>query len=506
MDDRVSSWLRNVTPPATIQGAKTDSAMVPLDEKPQLPPLVLPGLMFQEASHDFDSFAAACEYAPLEYEAEGMESSRNRKPYTSPPVLSALSESVSEGPVSTHLPYSVPASPPSNSGSSVLSMIKSACSSIRRWTTRKRKRTSLSPARSGSELSIRSSASEDALYVSAESRVAAERKLFQRLKEKLFPKKRRIADDTEMAVADVVMSSAKSPSKKVSSTMSAVEVMTLLLESGCTDLTKDLDAEGFSNMAISGGGFADVYRGKLRNGLLVAVKCPRWLFAGAEQNRGVLKDVARELHAWSKCKHIYILDLLGMAGFRNQVAMVSPWMANGTMPQYFSANPEANRLEVCSQITLAIEYLHDINLVHGDIKGANVLISEKGEAKLGDFGNSILKHQTMQFSGASYVPSYSLRWAAPELLKGEARSSKAADVWALGMTILEAFTGSPPYAGKSDYAVMYLVSIKMEIPSRPGEMTEPLWSLISKCWRVNPKVRPDAWEIAALLLHVGKQK
>lgn len=65
--------------------------------------------------------------------------------------------------------------------------------------------------------------------------------------------------------------------------------MALLVDSGCLDVTEDLDVEGFSNMAISAGGFGDVYRGKLQNGLLVAVKCPRWLAAGVEKGQGVFK-------------------------------------------------------------------------------------------------------------------------------------------------------------------------------------------------------------------------
>ena len=65
--------------------------------------------------------------------------------------------------------------------------------------------------------------------------------------------------------------------------------MALLLESGCIDLTKDLDINDTGLMAVSGGGFADVYIGQLRTGPLVAIKCPRWLSAGTEQSRSVLK-------------------------------------------------------------------------------------------------------------------------------------------------------------------------------------------------------------------------
>ncbi|KAF8602919.1 kinase-like protein, partial [Ceratobasidium sp. AG-I] len=138
--------------------------------------------------------------------------------------------------------------------------------------------------------------------------------------------------------------------------------------------------------------------------------------------------------------HLRVVKLLGMASFRGQIAMISPWMANGTMPQYLDSNPSAGKHELCMQIAEAVEYLHQEDVVHGDIKGANVLISERGEAKLGDFGNSVLKHASLQFTGSSYVPSFSIRWAAPELLKGNVRSSRPADIYALGMVSVNTLT------------------------------------------------------------------
>ncbi|KAF8602916.1 kinase-like protein [Ceratobasidium sp. AG-I] len=290
----------------------------------------------------------------------------------------------------------------------------------------------------------------------------------------------------------------------VSGAMSATEIMKLLNESGCTDLTSDLDLKSCSSLAVLGGGFGDVYEGRLRNGLLVAIKCPRLFLVGNEQSRGALKDVARELYAWSKCKHRNIAELLGMAAFRNQIAMVSPWMTNGTMPQYLNQNPSACRFKISIQIAMAVEYLHSIDVVHGDIKGANILVSEHGQAKLSDFGNSLLKYHTLQFSGASQMPSFSLRWAAPELIEGSTKSSKEADVYALGMTILEAFSGDVPYVGKSDYVVMYSVAFKNELPTQPNNTMEPLWPLVLSCWSRDPAQRPSSSYVVRFLLPLAK--
>ncbi|KAG8683285.1 hypothetical protein FRC08_014374 [Ceratobasidium sp. 394] len=195
--------------------------------------------------------------------------------------------------------------------------------------------------------------------------------------------------------------------------------------------------------------------------------------------------------------------------------MVSRWSTNGTLSQYVSSNPNADRLGLCHQVATAVDYLHRIDVVHGDIKGANVLISGEGYAQLTDFGSSILKHSTMQFTGASFRPSFSLRWAALELIEETVKSSKEADIYALGMaiflsrlslkrfwadkdpsqTVLEAFTGDVPYAERSETSVMYLVMVKKEVPAQPSGISPELWGLLTECWKAEPGARPKAYDI-----------
>ncbi|KAF8593673.1 kinase-like protein, partial [Ceratobasidium sp. AG-I] len=122
----------------------------------------------------------------------------------------------------------------------------------------------------------------------------------------------------------------------------------------------------------------------------------------------------RELYMWSKCSHMNVVKLLGVAQFRDQIAMVSPWMENGTLPQYLNDNPSASRNKLCRHVAMGVEYLHRISMVHGDLKGANVLISELGQAKLTDFGSSTLRNHTVDFSGASHGSDFSTRWAVSQ--------------------------------------------------------------------------------------------
>ncbi|KAG8679718.1 hypothetical protein FRC08_016792 [Ceratobasidium sp. 394] len=161
---------------------------------------------------------------------------------------------------------------------------------------------------------------------------------------------------------------------------------------------------------IREGGFGDVYSAHTKNGVMrVAVKCPR-LGITDDESRRRLTLFAREIHVWSKCNHENILALLGLATLNGRLAVVSPWMENGALPEYIDKKPDVDRLELCLQITTGLVYLHDHDMVHGDLKGSNILVSADGVLKLADFGNTKLKEQSIQVTTRT-SPVYSLRWA-----------------------------------------------------------------------------------------------
>ncbi|KAG9086676.1 hypothetical protein FS749_003455, partial [Ceratobasidium sp. UAMH 11750] len=219
-----------------------------------------------------------------------------------------------------------------------------------------------------------------------------------------------------------------------------------------------------------------------------------------------LKHTARELHTWSKCKHPNVLKLLGLVVFRDQIGMVSPWMEKGNLRKYLNQNPGADRCLLSTQVCQGLEYLHKIGIVHGDLKGLNVLMSDQGVPMLTDFGNAVLKERTLQFTHTTTHTRISLRWTAPEILDGLSTYTTAGDIYALGMTILEIFTGNVPYPSKSDPAVMCAVSIKRESPKRPEDEIptgnahgDRLWSLLVACWAFEPKRRPSAIAAAEVM-------
>ncbi|CUA67323.1 hypothetical protein RSOLAG22IIIB_07360 [Rhizoctonia solani] len=295
----------------------------------------------------------------------------------------------------------------------------------------------------------------------------------------------------------------------ISSLMTTAEILPLLGLRGCEDITARLDMSKVGP-AICNGGFGDVHCGALQNGDQVAIKCLR-MFGVNDGDGEQTKLAAHELYVWSKCRHRNILKLHGVANYNNRISMVSPWMANGDLTRYLSNYPEADRYDLCSQVADAVAYLKDNNMVHGDIKGANVLISEDHVPKLTDFGSSALSTYTLSFTaGNGSQPAISLRWTAPEIfIEGKTHTFES-DVYALGMTILEAFTGSVPYANLHDRAVMGRLMQKIP-PERPqqrigGEFMDALWIIITSSWDIVPQNRPKAERIRNFLMAIMKAK
>ncbi|KAF8595293.1 WD40 repeat-like protein, partial [Ceratobasidium sp. AG-I] len=278
----------------------------------------------------------------------------------------------------------------------------------------------------------------------------------------------------------------------ISNTMKASEIVKHLSNHNCVDVSGRLDMHRCDALPSAGGGSGDIYAGMFHDRRRVAIKTARVHIASNKDRPEVLKKIAHELYTWSKCHHENVLELYGVAQFRGHLAMVAPWMENGTLPNYLGRQPDlsnVDRYQLCVQMANGLAFLHQKSVIHGDVKGDNVLISKDGTAKLTDFGNAVLKEYTLQFSAEKDNPGYSTRWAAPEILDYRVLRCPEADVYALGMTFLEALTGELPYHHiYRDYIVISAVMIRKELPPRPEVLKtgskngDKLWSLLLSCW------------------------
>ncbi|CAE6438560.1 unnamed protein product [Rhizoctonia solani] len=300
---------------------------------------------------------------------------------------------------------------------------------------------------------------------------------------------------------------------RISRNMPLVDVVSHLTARGCRDLSEHIDDSVFDALPSLGGGSGDIYFGSLLDSTPVCIKVARYTSDIIRREKSQVY-ASREIHTWNKCNHPNILPFLGLAVFRERIAIVSPWIKNGTMRDFLKENPDTDRCRLfrqSTQICDGIIYLHSLDIVHGDLKGENVLISDDGDALLADFGSADLSNRTISFTQFLDQCGWTMRWGAPELLKEIIPRSKEADVYALGMTILEAITGKSPFAGKKEMAVMLAVCIKQELPARPIDLIPPtsehgerLWQLLRKCWSHEAESRPSAVEVGSIMKTITK--
>ncbi|KAF8593296.1 kinase-like protein [Ceratobasidium sp. AG-I] len=212
------------------------------------------------------------------------------------------------------------------------------------------------------------------------------------------------------------------------------------------------------------------------------------------------QQAAHELHVWSKCTHPYVQELLGVECAHSQIAMISPWLEHGTLPEYLKHNPSTNRLKMCIQIAEGLAYLHRRGIIHGDIKGCNILVGDDYTPKLTDFGNGALQDYSLCFATTTTKNHISWRWTSPELYDG-GKESKEADVYALGMVSSSVIMGKLPFHGMKESQIMRFVT-SGRTHERPEEFIptgrprdDILWSILLKCWAYESTQRPSAAEV-----------
>ncbi|KAG5637004.1 hypothetical protein H0H81_006148 [Sphagnurus paluster] len=228
----------------------------------------------------------------------------------------------------------------------------------------------------------------------------------------------------------------------------------------------------------------------------------------------LFKAFAREAVVWSQLSHLNVLPFYGiyrLGDARNRIGLVSPWMENKNIREFLHKNPEADRLLLISDIAAGMQYLHKERVVHGDLKGVNILVSDAGRACLADFGLS-----SVVDSCGPRCPDLSsrnaeggtLRYQAPELNDPDHENPRtfASDVYAFAFVCYEIFTDDHPFPElNQNYAVVIKVA-KGERPNQPKEnhivergLDDRMWSLMEDCWQQDPRDRPTAVEVVARL-------
>lgn len=135
----------------------------------------------------------------------------------------------------------------------------------------------------------------------------------------------------------------------------------------------------------------------------------------------------REIGVWKRLRHECIVPLLGYTrddSPKEPVSLVSLWMPKGTLNSYICGKPSlAQRYLLLCNVANGLNYLHSESVVHGDLTSLNVLIDDKGQACLTDFGLSSMVKMGEKFN---YLRPYerqpgAFHYSAPELITSHAK-------------------------------------------------------------------------------------
>ncbi|KAJ7263107.1 kinase-like domain-containing protein, partial [Mycena rebaudengoi] len=170
-----------------------------------------------------------------------------------------------------------------------------------------------------------------------------------------------------------------------------------------------------SDEPVFGGSFGDIYHAEYQDSP-VALKRLR-LFKTEGLENDVRQSFFREALIWKNLDHDYILPFIGIdsTSCPGYLCMVSPWMSKGPIVGRNGA-PEMDLIPTLMyEIAMGLQYLHSQEVVHGDLKAANILIDDENHVRLADFGLARFAHSPLGPTNRGG----STRWMAPELLHPE---------------------------------------------------------------------------------------
>ncbi|KAF7725761.1 hypothetical protein EC973_009378 [Apophysomyces ossiformis] len=240
---------------------------------------------------------------------------------------------------------------------------------------------------------------------------------------------------------------------------------------------------------IGKGQFGSVYRAlDLATGEIVAVKR-----IALDGQGDVDQEMMKEVSLLKTLSHSNVIQFLGFIPSDRHINIVLEYAENGSLVstlKAFGAFPEKLVASFCIKILKGLEYLHSNDVVHCDLKAANILTTKTGDVKLTDFGVSLnLKLKGADDGSVSGTPN----WMAPEVIELKGTSTKA-DIWSLGCTLVELATGKPPYADLIAMSAMFRI-VEDDYPPLPENISKEMHSFLLCCFQKNPDDRPTATQL-----------
>ncbi|KAJ9072535.1 Protein kinase of the Mitotic Exit Network [Entomophthora muscae] len=243
---------------------------------------------------------------------------------------------------------------------------------------------------------------------------------------------------------------------------------------------------------IGKGQFGSVYKAlNLQTGQIVAVK--RVDLDGRSKEE--IESLMGEVDLLKSLSHVRVVNYEGYVKTEVSLNIVLEYVENGSLLQLLrSYGPFSETLvaSYTSQILEGLMYLHDKQVVHCDLKAANILSTKNGKIKLTDFGVSL--NLKVKDSDLGEIVAGTPNWMAPEVITLQGAST-ASDIWSLGCTIVELLTEKPPYSDVNAMAALYRI-VEDDCPPLPKNISPSLHDFLRSCFRKKPTKRPTAEELS----------
>jgi len=242
--------------------------------------------------------------------------------------------------------------------------------------------------------------------------------------------------------------------------------------------------------SIGRGGTAQIYRAyqpSIRRE--VVIKVLSHIF---QDDSGFVKKFAQEADVIAHLQHPHIIPIYDFGEQDGEVYIVMAYLRGGTLADLIEHSqgglPNEESMRLLDSIAEGLDYAHAKGIVHRDMKSSNILMDESNNPYLADFGLAKFTEGRQEMTNTAVAGTAS--YMAPEIAQ-TGKSTKRADIYALGVILFEMLTGQLPYRGKTPYYVLS-AHVNQPIPRirefRP-DLPEFMQAVIDKALAKQPEER-----------------
>lgn len=227
-----------------------------------------------------------------------------------------------------------------------------------------------------------------------------------------------------------------------------------------------------------------------------------------QRKNSMVTALKHEIELLQGMHHPNIVQYLGTAADDQYLNIFLEYVPGGsiaTMLKQYNTFQEPLVKNFVRQILAGLSYLHSQDIIHRDIKGANILVDNKGGVKISDFGiskrveaSTLLGSRASGSGGGGHVNRPSLQgsvyWMAPEVVRQTAHTKKA-DIWSLGCLVVEMFIGAHPFPDCSQLQAIFAIGSSQARPPAPEHVSPEAKEFLDMTFQVDYEQRPSADEL-----------